>query len=344
MNRLVLLAACMLLASPLSAQQTTTAQQLRHAQALYDQLELERASRALRLMLSPQWTAPVEARQRVEATRLLGATMVLMGHADSGAVYFRRALQLDPFIDLDPDEYTPAQVGAFTRARRQVFALGVRPVAAGRVDPRTQRVRFAYATTHSATIRAELHRGDSVVARFETAGEGPGELVWDGLSAGRLAPAGRYELRVRAASRVLERSDSATTYFDLRTDVEALEDTLPPLLDLLPERTPGSKAVWELGKGLAVAGGVLLIAGPLTGSALGEENTAGPVVVAAAGIAAGVAAFLGAQKRRDLPANVATNRERQEARRIANDAIRERNAARVAATILVISPAAGTRP
>ena len=40
-------------AAPLAAQRTT-AEQLREAQTLYDQLELERAARALRLMLSPQ--------------------------------------------------------------------------------------------------------------------------------------------------------------------------------------------------------------------------------------------------------------------------------------------------
>ena len=337
---LVLLA---ILATPLAAQRTT-AEQLREAQTLYDQLELERAARALRLMLSPQWTAPVETPQRVEATKLLGATLVLMGRADSASAHFRAALRLDPFTELDADEFTPAQIGAFARARRQVFVVGVRPVAPSRVDPRTDRIRFAYATTHSAAIRADLRRGDSVLARFEAAGEGPAEIVWDGLAAGRLAPAGRYELRVRAASRLLERTDSASTYFDLRPDVAALEDTLPPILDLLPERKPGSAGAVELGKGLAVAGGVFVVAGPMAGSALGDEDFAKPAVVAVAAIAAGIVSFLAAQKQREIPANVTANRDRQDARRVANDSVRARNAARVAATHFVITPAAGVGP
>ena len=332
-----------LVAAPLAAQRTST-EQLREAQTLYDQLELERAARALRLMLSPQWTEPVETAERVAATKLLGATLVLMGRADSASAHFRAALRLDPFTELDPDDFTPAQVGAFARARRQVFVVGVRPVPPSKVDPRTQRIRFAYATTHSAAIRADLRRGDSVVAQFEAAGEGPAELVWDGLAAGRLAPAGRYELRVRAASRLLERSDSASTYFDLRTEIAALEDTIPPIVDLLPERRPGSAGLLELGKGLAVAGGVFVVAGPMAGSALGDEDAVKPAVVAVAAITAGIVSLFAAQKQREIPANVTANRERQDARRIANDAIRERNAARVAATQLVIAPAAGVGP
>lgn len=329
------------LAAPLAAQRTTV-EQLRQARALYDQLELERAARALRVLVSPQWTAQMAPAERVEAYKLLGATLVLVGRTDSGVVSFRSALQLDPFTDLEPEEFTPAQVGAFARARRQVFAVAVRPVTETRVDPRSQRLRFAFATTHAASVHAELRHGDSIVTLFESGGEGPGELVWGGLTAqGRLAPPGRYELRVRGTSRLIERADSVATYFDLQAETEPLEDTVPSLMDLLPERTPPSASVGELGKGLAVAGGVLVIAGPLTGSALGRDDRAMPAIVAAAGLVAGIVAFVAARKRRDIPANVAVNHGRQEQRRAVNDAIRARNAARSAATILIVKPAAG---
>jgi hypothetical protein len=226
-----------------------------------------------------------------------------------------------------------------------VFAVAVRRVTETRFDPRVQRLRFAFATTHAAAVRAELRRGDSAVTVFESGGEGAGELVWDGLTTqGRLAPPGRYELRLRATSRLLERSDSAITYFDLRAETEALEDTLPPLIDLLPERTPGAAGVGEIGKGLAVAGGVLVIAGPLTGSALGRDDGAKPAIVAAAGMLAGIVAFVAARQHRDIPANVAANRTRLEERRAANAALQARNAARIAATILVVAPAAGVGP
>ena len=344
MTRRLLLFVLLLLPAGRLAAQRSSADQLRLAHVLYDQLELEQSARALRLLLSSQWESPVEPSYRVEATKLLGAIQVLMGRPDSGVVLFRAALQLDPFADLSPDEYTPAQVGAFVRARRQVFHLGVRPMAESRIDPRVERVRFPFAATHGATIHAELRRGDSVAVVFETGAEGIGELVWDGLAHGRLAPPGRYELRVRGRSRLVERSDSVSVYFDLRTEVAPLEDTLPAATGLLPEKTPPSAGLTELGKGLAVAGGVLVIAGPLTGSTLGHDNGTKPAVVAVAGIAAGIVAFIAARKRRDIPANIVANEGRRRERQTANEAIRSRNAERVAAAVLIITPAAGVGP
>lgn len=332
--------------APLAAQRGT-AEQLRQAHTLYDQLELERAARVLRVLLSPQWAAPIQPAQRVEAFKLLGATLVLVGRVDSGVVSFRNAVQLDPFADLEPEEFTPAQVGAFARARRQVFAVATRPVAAGRVDPRMQRIRFPLATTHAAAVRAELRTRDSVVMVFESGVEGVAEIAWDGLvSHGRLAAPGRYELRVRAASRLMPRTDSASLYFELRAETPPLEDTLPTLAptDLLPELTPPSAGAGELGKGLAIAGGVLVIAGPLANGALGHENAAKPAIVASAGILAGVIAFVAGRKRRDIPANITANRTRLTERRAANAAIGVRNAERIAATILVVTPAAGVGP
>lgn len=333
------------LAAPLAAQRST-AEQLAQARALYDQLELERAARVLRVLLSPQWEAPVQTAERAYAFKLLGATLVLVGRADSGVAYFRSALQVDPFTDLEPEEFTPAQVGAFVRARREVFAVATRPVAGVRVDPRVERIRFTYATTHAAAIRAELRRGDSVAVVFEAGAEGVAEIVWDGLAQGRLTPPGRYQLRVRATSRLLDRTDSASTYFELRAETAPMEDTLPAFApaDLLPERTPSSAGTVEIGKGLAIAGGVVLIAGPLTNGALGRDSGAKPAVVAAAGIVAGIVAFAAARRNRDIPANVATNRTRQDERRAANEAIRARNAERVAATVLIVTPAAGVGP
>ena len=66
-----------------------------------------------------------------------------------------------------------------------------------------------------------------------------------------------------------------------------------------------------------------------------------PAIVAAAGLIAGIVAFVAARKRRDISANVAVNHGRQEERRLVNDAIRARNATRIAATILIVKPAAG---
>jgi hypothetical protein len=333
-------------AVPLVAQRGT-ADELERARTLYESLELERAVRVLRAVLSPGWSAPVAPEERVAAHQLLGAALVLLGHTDSAVASFRSALERDPFVDLAPEDYTPAQVGAFARARRQVFAVGARPVPARRLDPRTERIRFPFAVTHAGEVRAEVRRGDSTAAVLETGADGTGELVWDGLTrAGRLAAPGRYELRVRATSRLLERADSAVVYFDLRHEIAALEDTLPPLgpTDLAREQLPSSAGLGELGKGLAVAGGVLLIAGPLSNSALGRGNGARPALVAGTALAAGVVAFVVRRRHRSIPANIDANRRRQEERRAANDAIRARNADRVAATVLIITAAAGIEP
>ena len=346
MIRTLWFAALLAAVSPVAAQ-TTTAEQLSRAQALYDELELERAARLLRAVISPQWSEPVQPAQRVAALKLLGATLVLVGQADSAVTHFRNALQLDPFTDLEPDEYTPAQVGAFARARRRVFAVATRPVTEARIDPRLERIRVAFATTHAAAVQAELRSGDSIVKVFESATEGTSEIVWDGLtSRGRLAPSGRYEMRVRATSRVITATDSASAYFDLRTDTAPLEDTLPELApgDLLPERKPASAGVAELGKGVVIAGGVILIAGPLTSATLGSDDGAKAAIVASAGVLAGIVAFIGARKQRDIPANVTLNRTRLDERRVANQAITERNAARVAQTVFIITPAAGKEP
>jgi hypothetical protein len=214
------------------------------------------------------------------------------------------------------------------------------------VDPRTQRIRIAFATTHAAGIRAELRTRDSVVKVFESGTAGVSEIAWDGLTSyGRLAAPGRYELRVRATSRLMARTDSASTYFELRAETAPLEDTLPPIapLDLLPERTPPSAGAGDLGKGLAIAGGAFLIAGPLANGALGRDGTR-PAIVATAGMLAGVVTFVAGRKRRDIPANMAANRARHEERRATNAAIGARNAERIAATILIIAPAAGVGP
>src|SRR6185503_6495470 len=172
--------------------------------------------------------------------------------------------------------------------------VAVRPVAAARVDPRTERLRFAFATTHAANVKADLRRLDTIVTSFEVGSQGPGELVWDGLAGGRLVPPGRYELRVHATSRLLQRTDSAATYFDLRYEIATLEDTLRSLTaaDLLPERTPASAGFKELGKGAAVAAGVFVIAGPLSSGSLGRGDGARPAVVASVAMVAGIVAFI----------------------------------------------------
>jgi len=343
--RLLALAAA--LAGPLAAQ-GGTADQLTRARALYEQLQIERALPLLREVVSPQWPFEVTVAQRVEAYTYLGAALALARRTDSAVVYFRAALERDPFVQLDPERFTPAQLQAFARARRETFAVGTRPVRSVRVDPRADRVRFVFVTTHTAAVRAELRAagaGTGVVL-FDSDADGVRELAWDGLGpGGRLASPGRYELHVDATSRLRDVQDSAHVYFDLRHDVRALEDTLPDLgaADLLPERASASAAAGEIATGIGVAAGALMISGLLANGTLDGAGS-GAAVVAGVATVTGLVAYLVRRRHPEIPENVAANRRRREERGAANEAIRARNASRLAQTVLVITPAAGVGP
>jgi tetratricopeptide (TPR) repeat protein len=344
-RRVAALVAGLALAATQGAAQAGTADTLAQARRLYDQLEIEQAVPILRRVLSSAWPLEVTPAQRVEAFTYLGAALALLGQADSATLYFRRAIEQDPFAALDPQRFTPAQLGLFAQAGRRTLVVGARPVRAARVDPRTERITVAVTTSHAARLRVELRppgRTAAAVVLFSGESEGPRDVAWDGLVGGGLAPAGRYEVAVIAVSRVLPRSDSTRVYFDLRHDVAALEDTLPALgsADLLPESRAPSAPLLDLAKGLAVGAGVL-VAGSLASDDLGGTEESLVAVAAGAAAVTGVVAFVHARRHRTMPANVTANAARRAQRAAANEAILRRNAERIARTVLLVEPAAG---
>ena len=137
MRRLVLALTLVVAASPAARAQTETGDLLHQAEQLYEQLEIERAVALLRQIVSPSWSHEITQEQRVAAYTYLGAALALMGVRDSALLYFRGAIERDPFADLDAQRFTPAQLTLFQQARRLTFAVAARPVAATRVDPRT---------------------------------------------------------------------------------------------------------------------------------------------------------------------------------------------------------------
>src|SRR3989442_9694644 len=228
-------------ASPAVRAQTETADLLRQAQELYERVEVERAVPLLRQIVSPSWPHEITKEQRVEAYIYLGASLALIGVRDSALLYFRGAVERDPFTDLDAQRFTPAQVALFRQARGLTFAVAARPVAVARVDPRTERATFTVTTTHAASLRVELRLADgqTLPVLYQGANDGVRDLPWDGLLAdGHLAPPGRYALAVLARSSLLGRSDSTRVYFTVAQETPSLEDTLPALRpgELLPER------------------------------------------------------------------------------------------------------------
>lgn len=329
--------------------QDSTALVLQQARDLYERVELERALPLYRAVLSPGWRFEVTQAQRVDANLYLGAALLLLDARDSALAHFRAALERDAFADLDPSRFTPSQLEAFQAARQTVFAIGLRPVTAVRLDPRAGKMTFSIATTHAAAVRCEIRLAGQATSFPVFVGEIQGglrEIEWDGvLSSGQLAPSGRYAFVVLARSwtrgDLARATDSTAAYFDVRQEYAALEDTIADLntSDLLPETYPTSAAAADLLKGLGVAVGALLLATVASDQDLGAAKGMA-AAVGVAGVAVGVAS-IATRSGRARPENVAANEQRRAQRSAANAEIRRRNAERLAQTVLLISPAAG---
>ncbi len=349
MRRLVLGLALAALLTPSLGAQGSTADLLQQASQFYEHLDVERALPLLRQIVSPNWPFEVTPAERVEAYKYLGACLALVGKRDSAVLYFRAAIERDPFADLDPDRFTPVQLGLLAQARRLTFAVAARPVSSTRIDPRTERLLFSVVSTHAATLEARVRPAGGPGGRvlFSGPSDGPREILWDGLLAdGRLAPPGRYEFMAVGRSAVLARTDSARVFFDLGHEVAPLEDTVPDLVatDLLPEQAPRSDATRGLLQGLGVAGATLVISAGLSNPELHSGMKAGAGVIAGAATISGIAAFLVRRQHREIPANLAANAQRRVRHAAENDAIRRRNAEKHAATVLIVTPAAGFGP
>ena len=329
--------------------QGNTADQLEQAASYHAALDVERELVLLRRIISPNSPFVVTHEQRVLAYKYLGAALVVLGQRDSGIVYFRAALERDPFVDLEPQKFTPAELAAFNEARRLTFGLGIRAIAFDTIDPRTQRLGFTVLTTHAADVRVELRSADAEagVVLYQGVTAGPRELRWDGLLAdGHLAPTGRYELLLSGVSQLTHRPDSVRLYFSIEQDHAPLEDTVAALRpeDLLPEQHPPARARAELFKGLGIAAAALLVPRTLANGDLHGGGRSLATGMAGAASVAGIAGFVFRQRHREIPANIAANAERRAQRAAANAAIRGRNQERLAQTRLIVAPAAGVGP
>lgn len=324
-----------------AAAQANTADMLAQAIRLHANLDVERELPLLRQIIQPNSPFEVTRDQRVIAYKYLGAALAVQGRTDSAVIYFRAAIERDPFTDLDPQRFSPREVQAFALARRQTFAMAVRPVVADTVNPRTERVNFTVLSTHGTDLRVELRptQGAGGVRLYSGENDGPRDLQWDGLLAdGRLAPPGRYVLVVAGQSRLTQRTDTVRMVFTLDHDHPALEDTLAalPPADLLPEQYPASAARGELLKGFAVGGAAVLIPTVLANGQLDGGGRRLAIGLAGAASVTGFVAFLHRQRHRGIPANIAQNQQRRAERATANAAITRRNSEKLALTKLVI--------
>ncbi len=347
MRRLVAVLALLLAPAPLAAQ-SNTAEMLQRARRLYENMDVEQALVILRQVTSTSSPYIVSEEQRVEAYKYLGASLALQqgpAKRDSAITFFRAALERDPFVDLDPQRFSPGQLAAFADARNRTFAAAVRPIRPDTLTPGSTQLSIQALTTHRARLRIEL-RSPAGAHRTLYDGDNDGlrETRWDGLlDDGSLAPPGRYELEVIGASRLIPLTDTAVAYVAVAHLHPPLEDTLPALgaADLLPEQYPTSVATGNLLKGLGVAAGALLIQTALPSGTLGSGNALLSGAVAGAAALTGVVSFSLRQSHRDIPANVAENARRRAERETANAAIRSRNDEKLRQTRLALAPATG---
>lgn len=343
MTRAILaLVGLLVAAAPASAQGNTT-EALRQAKTLYENLDVERALLLLRQVVSPSSPFEVTTGQRVEAYKYLGASLAFMGLRDSAVVYFRAALERDPFTDLDPQTFAPDQVAAFAAARRLTFSVGARAVTPARLHPRAESLIFTVFTTHAGFLRAKLEQDQDSTALvlFDAENDGLRDLRWSGLVAGgRLAPAGRYHLTVRGVSQSTKAVDSTAVYFDVAYEHAPLEDTLPDLQasDLLPEQRPSAPGRRELLAGIGVAVTALVMSTVVADGSLAGRGSAFAAAVGGGGALAGIIGFVWRGSHRTITANVAENQRRQEERTVSNREARRRNEEKLAQTALRISP------
>jgi len=327
---------------------TQTDENLARAISQYQNLQIEQARELLRQLLSPSSPFEVTREQRVTAYLYLGASFVSLNQPDSAVVYYRAAIERDPFADLDPQTFTEAERQVFSDARQRSFRVGVRPVNATRIDPRTETIVFQAITTQDADLRVEINhtRRQLRFPIFEGANEGVREISWSGnLPQGGLVPQGTYELIVTGASITsLGRLDSTSVLFDVRHQFEPLEDTLRSMLsdELLPERLPASLARNELLLGLGIAAASMLIPPALGSAELGQPNVLS-ISMASLGAATGIFSYVHRRNNPEIAANIAENRRRELARQARNVEIRQSNAEKIAQTRLNITPTVGGR-
>lgn len=333
------------LAVPAGVAAQGTQENLEGAIDLYKQLQIERARDMFLQVTSTNSPFEVSTRQRVTAYLYLGAIYATVG-SDSSSIYYLAALERDPFADLDPQTFTAEERQAFADAKRRSFRVGIRPLAADTVDPRTGRVEISIVSTHEGTLILEVNSllDPLRFPVFQGVSDGLRQVSWGGtLPDGSLIPPGAYEMIATGQSRVNpQRSDSVRVLFDVEHDFPALEDTLRMLVadSLLPERYPSGFALRDLALGVGVAASAVAIPTIFGSGDLGE-NRAQAGVVAGVGVLAGIVSFAVRNSNPAIPENIAENARRQAVREAANLAIMDRNQQRLARTRIVIIPTVG---
>lgn len=339
---LLLLAAAVAFARPSLAQ--TTEERLKDAIEKYNAFNIEGARPILLNVVSPNYIFPITTEQKVRAYKYLGASYAVLDRRDSAVVFFSAAIDFDPFTDLDPREFSAAELAAFGEAKSRVFKVALRPIVPARLDTNFS---FRLITTQRANLTVDIVKQSDTTQKeilFQSDNDGPRDVRWNGfLRNGQRADSTLYEVRAIARRgnnpEVIDRQ-----LFKLEHVFEPLEDTLPsiPTSDLLPEQYKSSAPWFDLIKGGAlatVAVGLPYIAFGSDFERLDWRPHAGAAVGVA--LASSIISFSYRRGHREIPANVRENTRRKQQRELFNSGVRTRNQDRIARTIMLICPATG---
>ena len=341
-RRIAPFALALALLAPHIGRAQTTEDNLKRAIDMYTAFNIEGARPILLNIISPNYLLSVTNEQKVKAFKYLGASYAVLDRRDSAVTFFSAAIDRDPFTDLDPRDFSAAELAAFSEAKSRIFKVAVRPIEAQRLDTS---FAFRLITTQRANLTVEIIKQSDTTQKellFQSENDGPRDIDWSGLLRnGQRADTTLYELRAQARQNGSAVPTVERQLFRIEHVFEPLEDTLPsiPLNDLLPEQVPASAPWRDLIKGTSIA--VAAVALPLI--ALDSDVRWGPHagVAAAVGLASGGISFSYRRAHREIPANVRENARRQQQRALFNAGVRARNQERIGRTIMLICPATG---
>src|SRR5438874_9863493 len=131
--RRVVVSLLLILAS-VAARAQSTEERLKDAIEKYNAFQIEGARPILLNVISPNYLFPITTEQKVRAYKYLGASYAVLDRRDSAVTFFSAAIDYDPFMDLDPREFSAAELGAFSEARSRIFKVAIRPVQSRILD------------------------------------------------------------------------------------------------------------------------------------------------------------------------------------------------------------------
>lgn len=340
--------ALLLLLAPALVRAQTTQQRIDSAVALYKAFNVEAARPILLNIISPGYLQQVSSQEKATAFKYLGASYAVLAQPDSAVNFFIAALDFDPFTDLDPNEFAESELGAFARAKASIFKVAVQPITQPKLlVPQSSSDTAAYVfrviTTQRANLHVELVLTTDTTKKeilYDGTNDGARGMAWRGLlsATGEFAPPGIYQLVARSAPSNGQ-PQVQTMSFKIEHVFEPLEDTLPsldPARQLLPPRISPAAPWLDFAKGFALAAVSLGV--PLALDRGDIDWTLHAGVSALVGLASGSASLYFRRKNPQISANVAENTRRQRERDQFNAQVRQRNANRIAQTLLIISP------